>query len=143
MATTTATNSFLMRIIGAAALDVAVYEEVEADHSANAQALAVVVLSSLAAGIGAAGRDGMSIVSAFWVVGISLALWCAWAVVTFQIGAHILPEPQTRVDVGELMRTIGFSAAPGLLQVFGVIQGVAIPAFAISSVWMLCAMIVA
>ena len=50
MTTTTATNSFTQRLIGAAALDAAIYEEVEADPSATGQALAVVVLSSLAAG---------------------------------------------------------------------------------------------
>ena len=56
MTTTTATpNNFLQRLIGAAALDVAIYEEVEADPKAGVQAAAVVVLSSLAAGIGARG----------------------------------------------------------------------------------------
>ena len=54
-----------------------------------------------------------------------------------------MPEPQTRVDVGELLRTIGFASTPGLLRVFGIIPGVAIPAFVISSVWMLFAMVIA
>ena len=45
--------------------------------------------------------------------------------------------------MGELLRTIGFSAAPGMLQVFGIIPSVTIPAFAISSVWMLLSMVVA
>ena len=41
--------------IGAMALDVAIYEEVEADRGATTQAFAVVLLSSLAAGFGARG----------------------------------------------------------------------------------------
>ena len=49
----TAGRRFLRRIIGATALDVSTYEEVETDRGATAQAVAVVVLSSLAAGLGA------------------------------------------------------------------------------------------
>lgn len=143
MATITATNSYLQRLIGAAALDTAIYEEVEADTGATAQAFATVILSSLAAGIGALGFGGASIASIAFISIAALMGWAAWAVVTFEIGARLLPEPQTRVDVGELLRTIGFASAPGLLQVFGILPGVTVPAFAISSVWMLAAMIVA
>ena len=55
MATTVVRNTLLQRLIGAAALDAAIYEEVEADASALPQAFAIVVASSLAAGIGARG----------------------------------------------------------------------------------------
>jgi hypothetical protein len=54
----------------------------------------------------------------------------------------VLPEPQTSVDIGQLMRTIGFAATPGLLRVFGFIPGVTIPAFVLATIWMLVAMIV-
>jgi hypothetical protein len=143
MATRTASNTFLQRLIGAAALDSAIYEEVEADPSAMFQALAVVVLSSLAAGYGATGRNGTSLANIGFISIAALLAWAAWALITFEIGARLLPEPQTRVDVGELMRTIGFAATPGLLQVFGAIPGATIPAFAISAAWMTAAMIVA
>jgi len=46
------------RMIGAAKLDVHIYEEVEADKGAIGQALLVVVLSSIAGGIGAAAGSG-------------------------------------------------------------------------------------
>ena len=45
-------TSFLGRMIGAAKLDVGIYEEVEADSTATVQAMSVVVLSSLATGVG-------------------------------------------------------------------------------------------
>ena len=70
-------------------------------------------------------------------------LWAAWALVTFEIGARLIPEPQTRADVGELLRTIGFAATPGLIRVLAVITPIAIPVFALSAVWMLAAMVVA
>ncbi|HBL08407.1 MAG TPA: hypothetical protein DDZ64_04845, partial [Acidimicrobiaceae bacterium] len=42
-------------MIGAAKLDVHVYEEVETDTSATSQAMGVVLLASLAGGIGSVG----------------------------------------------------------------------------------------
>jgi hypothetical protein len=141
--TTTATNSFLQRLIGAMALDSAIYEEVEADVGATMQAFVVVILSSLAAGVGAIGISPASLANIGFISIVAVLMWAAWALLTFEIGAHLLPEPQTRVDVGELLRTIGFAATPGLLRIFGIIPQVTVAAFVISWVWMLLAMIVA
>jgi hypothetical protein len=143
MATTTATTPFVMRLIGALALDPVTYEEVEGDRSATGQAMLVVVLSSVGAGIGARGLGSGSVQSMVFISAISLIAWAAWALLTYQIGVRLMPEAETRSDVGELMRTIGFSAAPGMLRIFGIVPGAAIPAFAITAVWMLIAMIVA
>jgi Yip1 domain len=141
MATESATNSFTMRIIGAAALDVAIYEEVEADRGATGQALLVVVLSSLAAGIGAPfGQTSLGNVLAVTI--IAVLAWAAWALVTLQIGGRLMPEPQTNVDVGELLRTIGFATAPGMIRIFGIVPAAAVPSFVIAAVWMFVAMIV-
>ena len=143
MATTTATTPFVMRLIGALALDPVTYEEVEGDRSATGQAMLVVVLSSVGAGIGARGLGSGSMRSMIFISALSLLGWMAWALLTYQIGVKLMPEPETRSDVGELMRTIGFSAAPGMLRIFGIVPGASIPAFAITAVWMLIAMIVA
>jgi hypothetical protein len=137
------TTSFPIRLLGALALDPVIYEEVEADRGATGQALLVVVLSSVGAGIGARGLGSGSLKSMVFISALALMAWAAWALVTFQIGARLMPEPQTKADVGELLRTIGFSAAPGMLRIFGVVPGATIPAFAITAVWMLVAMIVA
>jgi hypothetical protein len=74
---------------------------------------------------------------------LALMAWGAWALLTYQIGVRILPEPQTRADVGELLRTIGFASTPGLLRIFGALPGLTVPVFAVTAVWMLLAMIVA
>ena len=142
MASPATPNSFLQRLIGAAALDAAIYEEVEADRGATWQALTVVVLSSLAGGLGARGLGGTTPSNVAFISMVSLMAWAAWALVTYQVGGRLLPEPQTRVDVGELLRTTGFASAPGLLRILGVLPGVTIPVFAITAVWMLAAMIV-
>jgi hypothetical protein len=144
MATTAVTHTtFPIRLLGALALDPVIYEEVEADRSATLQAMLVVVLSSLSAGIGARGFGSGSLPGVLFISGLALVAWATWALITFQIGARLMPEPETRADVGELLRTIGFAAAPGMLRVFGVVPGAAVPAFAITAVWMLVAMIVA
>jgi hypothetical protein len=142
MATTPATTPFVFRLIGAMALDPVTYEEVEADRSATGQALLVVVLSSVGAGIGARGLGSGSIESMVFISALSLIAWALWALLTYQIGVKLMPEAETRADVGELLRTTGFSAAPGMLRIFGMVPGAAIPAFSITAVWMLVAMIV-
>lgn len=133
--------SFSERIIGAAKLDVRIYEEVEADKGALGQAMSVVVLQSIAAGIGAIGREGL-----FGLIGGiigALIGWFLWAFVIYLIGTKVLPEPQTRSDMGELLRTIGFASAPGLLLVLGVIPILGPLASLGISIWMLVAMVVA
>lgn len=133
--------SLLDRMVRAAKLDINLYEEVEADKSAMGQALTVVVLSSVASGIGTIGILGIQGL----IIGTISALigWFVWAYLTYFIGTKLLPEPQTKADVGVLLRTIGFSSAPGVLRIFGFIPFLgAIISFA-ASVWMLVAMIIA
>ncbi len=128
------------RMIRAAKLDVQLYEEVEADRGAMGQATTVVVLSAIAAGVGSGGAGLIAIV--FGTIA-ALVGWYVWAFLTYFIGTRLLPEPQTRADHGELLRTIGFSSTPGVLRVFGIIPGLMSPVFLVTGVWMLVAMIVA
>ncbi len=134
-------STFAERMIGAAKFDVPTYEEVEADTTATTQAMGVVVLSSIAQGIaGLTQGGGMG-----FVAGAMGALigWFIWAFLVYIIGTKVLPEPQTRSDLGELLRTTGFSASPGLLRVLGVIPLLGgLIMFAVS-IWMLVAMIIA
>jgi hypothetical protein len=70
---------------------------------------------------------------------LGIAAWSGWAAIAFLVGAQVCPEPETRSDWGELLRTTGFATAPGLLSFLGVF-----PAFTgliafVASVWMLLA----
>ena len=134
-------NPFVDRIIRAAKLDVNLYEEVEADKSALGQAMAVVVISSVAAGLGMISQVGIKGI----FVGAVTALigWYIWAYLTYLIGTKLLPEPQTKADYGELLRTIGFSSAPGFIRVLGIIPVLGGIVFFVASVWMLVAMVIA
>ena len=73
---------------------------------------------------------------------LALVGWAAWALLVFEIGGRLLPTKQTRVDVTELLRTIGFATAPGILCILGIMPSVARPAFILAIVWMLVSMIV-
>jgi hypothetical protein len=136
------TNSFLQRVIGAAALDPAIYEDVEADPGALAQAMAVVVLASLSAGIGAVGFGGTIAAAPLFAI-VALMSWAAWALVTFEVGSRVMPTADTRVTLGQMLRTIGFAATPGMISGLGFMPGLTRPVFIVSSIWMLVAMVVA
>lgn len=128
------------RMIRAARLDATLYEEVEGDAALTGQALAVVLLASLAAGIGALPRG----VNTFVAVAVAAVIsWYLWAFLSYLIGTRLLPDAQTHADMGQLLRSIGFSSAPGVIRAAGAIPGLGPLAFAVGNVWMLVAMVVA
>ena len=134
-------NSFLNRMLRAAKLEVNLYEEVEADRGAMGQAMGVVILSSLANGLGTMGRAGMAGI----LIGTISALigWYIWAYLTYFIGTRFFPEPQTRADHGELLRTIGFSSSPGLIRILAIFPFLEAIVLTVASIWMLVAMVIA
>jgi len=134
-------QSLKERMIRAAKLDVGLYEEVEADKEALGQAMTVVVLSSVAAGIGAIGTIGFK--GLIFGTIIALVSWFIWAYLTYIIGTKLLAEPQTKADVGELLRTIGFSSSPGVLRVFAIIPMLGGILNVVCGIWMLVAMVIA
>lgn len=134
-------STFTDRIIRAAQLDPQLYEEVEADSGSLGEAMKVVLLSSLAAGLGAIGQLGL-----FGLVLTTVSAlmgWYIWAYLTYAIGTYLLPEARTQADLGQLLRTTGFAAAPGLLRLFGFIPAVGPLIVFAASIWMLVAMVVA
>jgi len=136
-----ATSDFRQRIIGAARLDAAIYEEVEHDVAAAPQAFAVVMLASIAAALPELGSATVAGVVGALVTAV--LAWVVWAFLTYAIGTRLLPEPQTHADFGELLRTLGFAAAPGIVQIVGVIPPLRPVAFLAAELWTLAAMVVA
>jgi hypothetical protein len=129
------------RMVGAARLDAGTYEEVEADTGATGQAALVVVISSICLAIGGrlgAGLIGLVLMSLFRLLG-----WYVWALVTYLIGTRLLPGVKTEADVGQLLRTLGFASAPGVVAVLGVIPGLGSVINVVVGIWMLVAMVIA
>jgi hypothetical protein len=128
------------QMLGAARLNGTTYEDVEADPRSNWDAFVVVILTSVAAAVG----SGVTTVLGVGAVTLAASLtWLVWALLTFVIGTTLLSVSETHATLGEMLRTTGFSAAPGILRVFGFLPVVGWPIFAISTVWMLLAFVVA
>ena len=130
-------RSFGERLIGAARLDASVYEEVEADVSATRQAVLVVCLSgmSLAIGRANAGIEGVASSMLREMVG-----WLLISAIVFVIGQNLL---RGKATWGELLRTIGFAQAPGLLAALSWFPAINAPVLYGIATWKLFAVVVA
>lgn len=106
------------RMIRAARLDSNAYEEVEADENATVQAAIIVILASLAAGIGLA-EEGIGYI----LLGVAAALlgWVASAAIIYFVGTRLFATEATSSSVGELLRTLGFAQTPGILRILNFI----------------------
>jgi cytosine/adenosine deaminase-related metal-dependent hydrolase len=141
MEAATTNRSLIGRMIRAARLEADVYEEVEHDREATRQAAMVVVLTSIAGGIGAG--------FAFGIGGLVLAIaaglfgWALYAWITYFIGTRIFAGPETDADWGELARTLAFANSPRALLIVGVVPLLAGVVVTIVLVWIAVATVVA
>ena len=133
-------TAFIRRILGALGLDAATFEEVEADRSATGQAILVVVLASVGAGIGNGGIGASAVPTIVYGTAASLLAWATWAALIYYLGTRVMPEATTRADLGQVLRTLGFAAAPGMFRAFEVFGGTRWLVLPIASLWMVVAM---
>lgn len=128
-----ARTTFVGRMIGAAMLDVATYEAVEHDQTLTAQAGAVVILQAGAAGL---------VTSEAVVGGILTALlgWFCGAGLIYLIGTRLFGGEATW---GEVLRTLGFAASPGILIIFAAFPFLGWILGIVVGLWSLAAAIVA
>ncbi len=134
-------RSIVSRMIRAARLEEAVYEEVEHDRDATRQAAIVVVGTSIAGGIGAGLAFGIGGLVLMMVFG--LVAWAAYAWITYFIGTRIFAGPETDADWGELARTLAFANSPRALLIVGVVPVLAGIVGLIVFVWIIASTIVA
>ena len=122
-------SSFGERMLGAAFLSVDTFEEVEHDQSATGQAAIVVAIVAVARGIGASGSGlGVALAAA---VG-ALVIWGAWAGICYLVGVHFFGGKATW---GELLRTLGFAQAPGVLWILAFVPILGWPLYAVLPLW--------
>jgi hypothetical protein len=129
------------RMLRASLLQPSLYEEVEIDRGATPQALAVVLLSAVATGVGAVRNSGVE--GILLHTALDVVLWYAWAALTLWIGTRLLPTPDTHADFGQMLRALGFATAPGVVRVAALYPPLAFAAFTLSGVWILAATVVA
>jgi hypothetical protein len=134
--TTTSGRGLVARAIGAALLNVDVYEEVEADTTATRQAAIVVGIVAVATAIGSV-ESGTGAILGGLITGF--LSWLVWAAVTNFVGTRLFGGT---ADWGELLRTLGFAQAPGVLWIFALL-GLAPLLKYVIGIWMLLTGIVA
>ena len=131
---------FLNRVLRAIKIDPDLYDEVENDKRATVQAGAVVVLSSLAAGIGAL---QLGVTNFFVAPLLSLVMWYIWSFIIYFVGTKLFSVTKFKTNQGKILRGIGFSTAPGLIRIFGITPELMTVTFVGSAFWMLACMVVA
>ncbi|MDA1280264.1 MAG: hypothetical protein O3B95_09555, partial [Chloroflexi bacterium] len=112
-------EQLLRRMLGAAKLDRATYEEVEEDTTATRQAVLVVIIVSVASGIGGLGVAGP--IGILYGIVLGLVGWALFAALAYWIGVNLLPKTETHANWGQVARGLAFARSPGVLFAFGIV----------------------
>ena len=134
----------LARMLGAARLNVATFEDVEHDSSATLQAMLVVIIVSIASGVGSVLGDDSDLLKGvgFGVIR-GLVSWAVWAFAAWFVGSKILGTQETQADWGQLARGTGFAQTPGILTVLVFIPILGAILLVVAFFWQLAAMVIA
>jgi hypothetical protein len=135
-------DTMFNRILRAAQLDREFYKEAEADTSLNQEALTIVIIVSVIAGLGTfisaltSKSFGAAVLGLVVTTIIGVANYYIWAYVTHFIGTNLF---QGEAEPGELLRVLGYASGPRMLSFFGFIPCLgAILSFA-GAIWALVA----
>jgi hypothetical protein len=130
-------GSLVDRMVGAAFLNVGTYEEVEHDDTATGQAAAVVAMVAVATAIGGWNFGVTAVVGG---AVSALVKWLIWAGITFLVGTKLFGGTATW---GELLRTLGFAQAPGILAVLAIVPVLGWVVLLVVSLWVAVAAFIA
>ena len=107
----------LARMLGAARLNVDTYEDVEKDKGATIQALLVVVIVAIAAGVGGVLSGEGDLVNGLAFGAIRGVMWWAvWALVAWTVGTTLLKTQETEADWGQLAQGHRFRPNPRIAE---------------------------
>ena len=135
--------TFFRRLIGVLVLEASAYEEIEAHRNAGMQSVLVMLAVTAAAGVAGLGLGLIGVTGFVTAAIVALGGWLVWVSIILTLGTTALAEPQTRIDAPELLRTLGFAAAPGLFVVLATVRPAAPLVLTIVSVWMIAAAVMA
>jgi hypothetical protein len=132
---------FFIRAFRAAKLDAAVFDEVMENSKLMIQAIIVVFIYAAAVAYGTFSRAGATGINGAII--ITLIGWYIWAFSTYFAGVRLFPETGTIADRKAFMRTMGFASSPGWLRLLGLVPEMGGAVFAVISIWMVVAAVVA
>ncbi len=130
------------RILKAAKLDVDFFKEAERDTSLNQEALMVVILVSVAGGVGAflsalfGGTFKAAILALIVPIILGIVNYYIWAYVTYFVGTKLFAAD---ADPGELLRVLGYASGPRALSVLSFIPCLGGIVGLVGAVWALIA----
>jgi hypothetical protein len=122
-------NSLVQKLRRLATLDTTVFEEVRTDAAATAPAIIVAAVAMFASGIGGwlwwmftdFGDNGKMFVQSVIIGSIlGVAIWFVWVGITYVMLTQVF---RARSDPQELVRVMGFAAAPLALSILIFIPG--------------------
>lgn len=140
---------FISRLIRVLLLDIRTYEEIEQDKSAIWQAVLVVILAGIAAGIDsyASVSTGIFEISnlreLIFGAGVDLLGWVIMSFIIYIIGSKLFATSDTDTNLGELLRVLGFASAPGIFRVLIFVPGISPFVWIVVWIWRFVAMIIA
>lgn len=130
---------FFSRFTGVLMLDALTFEEIEGHRDAAMQSVLTVMLACLAGGVAAAGLDAAPPADFLAGMVMVLGVWLVWVTVITALGTITFAEPQTKSNFREVLRTLGFAAAPGVFLVFASMRAAAPFMVVLVSIWMIAA----
>ena len=130
---------FFRRFIGALVLDAGTFEDIEADRRAAVQSAIVVAAVCLSAGFAAAGQQITGTAGFVSGVLMTLGAWLVWVVMIAALGPYAMAEPQTKSDFPELLRVLGFAAAPGVFIALAAMRALTPLVMIAVAIWMMAA----
>jgi hypothetical protein len=130
---------FLMRLLGVLVLDPFAFEDIEADRRSAMQSTIVVAAVCLSGGFAVAGLELAGTAGFMSGVLMALGAWLVWVVMIAALGPYAMAEPQTKSDFPELLRVLGFAAAPGLFIALAAMRAVTPLVVAVVAIWMVAA----
>ena len=142
-------SGFLKRLVGAATFKIPIYEEVEHDRAATGQAAGVVGLVALSAAVGGLDVSAGTLIPEDAITGLRSLMagvlsaylgWALWSGTCYIVGVQLF---EGTADWGELLRTIGFAQAPGILLILGLLPEVSTYFVLGVYVWMVATVLVA
>jgi hypothetical protein len=122
-------------------LEPSAFEDVERDPTAIGQAVGVIVLAAVSAGIGNIYWGGITGIVTAAIT--SLIGFLIWSLIVWLVGTKLMPDPSTKADFAETFRVLGFSAAPGLLSFITIIPLLGYLIMFVIWLWQMASMIVA
>lgn len=123
----------MSRIIRAIQFDPQVYSEAASDKAALFQTVILVILSSLATGVG--GASGYPEKIPYMVIKALIA-WMVWIAIIYIAGAKLIPKPTPKPGIGAVFRVCALASAPGLLRILSYLPPFSVIATAGAILWM-------